>query len=30
MFAVDGVKLPSNGSKEWSGTREDFQKEVAN
>ena len=21
MFAVDGVKLPSNASKEWSGTR---------
>jgi transposase len=28
MFAVDGVKLPSNASKEWSGTREDFQKKV--
>jgi len=24
MFAVDGVKMPSNASKEWSGTREDF------
>jgi hypothetical protein len=21
MFAIDGVKLPSNASKEWSGTR---------
>ena len=28
MFAVDGVKLPSNASKEWSGTREDYQKKV--
>jgi len=25
MFAVDGVKLPSNASKEWSGTLEEFQ-----
>ena len=24
MFAVDGCKLPSNASKEWSGTRADF------
>jgi len=24
MFAVDGVKLPSNASKEWSGTREEL------
>ncbi len=24
MFAIDGVKLPSNASKSWSGTREDF------
>src|SRR3970282_971481 len=24
MFAVDGVKMPSNASKEWSGTRADF------
>ena len=24
MFAIDGVKLPSNASKEWSGTRADF------
>ena len=26
MFAVDGCKLPSNASKEWSGTRADFEK----
>jgi transposase len=26
MFAVDGLKLPSNASKEWSGTKEDFEK----
>lgn len=26
MFAVDGCKLPSNASKEWSGTKEDFRK----
>jgi len=26
MFAIDGCKLPSNASKEWSGTKEDFQK----
>ncbi|MBE0425140.1 MAG: transposase [Nitrospirae bacterium] len=25
MFAVDGCKLPSNASKEWSGTKEDLQ-----
>jgi hypothetical protein len=25
MFAVDGVKLPSNAAKEWSGTLEEFQ-----
>jgi transposase len=25
MFAVDEVKLPSNASKEWSGTLEEFQ-----
>jgi transposase len=25
MFAVDGVKLPSNASKEWSGTLADFE-----
>jgi len=28
MFAVDGVKLPSNASKEWSGTRVDFEKKI--
>jgi transposase len=28
MFAVDGVKLPSNASKEWSGTRADFGKKI--
>jgi len=26
MFAVDGCKLSSNASKEWSGTKEDFIK----
>ena len=26
MFAIDGCKLPSNASKEWSGTKEDFIK----
>lgn len=26
MFAVDGCKLPSNASKEWSGTKKDFRK----
>jgi len=26
MFAIDGCKLPSNASKEWSGTRKDFQR----
>ncbi|OCC16387.1 Mobile element protein [Dissulfuribacter thermophilus] len=26
MFALDGCKLPSNASKEWSGTRADFEK----
>jgi len=25
MFAIDGCKLPSNASKEWSGTCEQFQ-----
>ncbi len=24
MFAVDGCKLPSNASKEWSGTKKDL------
>lgn len=28
MFAVDGVKLPSNASKEWSGTNADFRKKT--
>ncbi|RPH58621.1 MAG: IS1182 family transposase [Acidobacteria bacterium] len=28
MFAVDGVKMPSNASKEWSGTRADFVKKA--
>jgi len=28
MFAVDGVKLPSNASKSWSGTREDLGKKA--
>jgi hypothetical protein len=26
MFAVDGVKLPSNASKEWSGTKQELEK----
>ena len=26
MFAIDGCKLPSNASKEWSGTKADFVK----
>ena len=25
MFAIDGVKLPSNASKEWSGTKADLR-----
>jgi transposase len=28
MFAIDGVKLPSNASKARSGTREDFQRQL--
>lgn len=28
MFAVDGMKLPSNASKEWSGTRSDYSKKI--
>lgn len=28
MFAVDGAKLPSNASKEWSGTRADFKRKA--
>lgn len=26
MFAIDGCKISSNASKEWSGTKEDFEK----
>jgi transposase len=26
MFAIDGIKLPSNASKEWSGTKEELSK----
>src|SRR5512147_672005 len=26
MFAIDGCKLPSNASKEWSGTKADLRK----
>lgn len=26
LFAVDGCKLPSNASKEWSGTQADFER----
>jgi len=29
MFAIDGCRLPSNASKEWSGTRADFKKKAA-
>ena len=29
MFAIDGCKLPSNASKEWSGTRADFERKAA-
>ena len=29
MFAVDGCKLPSNASKEWSGTKEEFDKKCS-
>ena len=29
MFAIDGCKMPSNASKEWSGTRADFKKKAA-
>lgn len=28
LFAIDGCKLPSNASKEWSGTRGDLKKKV--
>jgi hypothetical protein len=26
MFAIDGCKLPSNASKEWSGTHDELKK----
>ena len=26
MFAIDGCKISSNASKEWSGTRQDFER----
>lgn len=29
MFAIDGVKLPSNASKQWSGKRKDFKKKLS-
>lgn len=29
LFAIDGVKLPSNASKEKSGTRGDFERQAA-
>jgi len=29
MFAIDGCKLPSNASKEWSGTKAGFEKKAA-
>ena len=29
MFAIDGCKLPSNASKEWSGTRDDLKRKAA-
>jgi transposase len=28
MFAMDGCKIPSNASKEWSGTKESFEKKA--
>ena len=28
MFGVDGVKLPSNASKEWSGTLAELEKKA--
>jgi len=28
MFAIDGCKLPSNASKEWSGTKADLKKKA--
>lgn len=29
MFAIDGCKLPSNASKEWSGTKNDLERKKA-
>lgn len=29
MFAIDGCKLPSNASKEWSGTKGELKKKQA-
>ena len=29
MFAIDGCKLSSNASKEWSGTKADFERKAA-
>ncbi len=26
MFAIDGCKISSNASKEWSGTKDDFER----
>ena len=28
MFAIDGCKMPSNASKEWSGTKADLKKKA--
>jgi transposase len=28
MFAIDGVKLPSNASKEWSGNQADYSRKI--
>ena len=28
MFAVDGVKLPSNASKEWSGSQKEYSRKI--
>lgn len=28
MFAIDGCKISSNASKEWSGTRQDYEKKI--
>jgi transposase len=28
MFAVDGVKLPSNAAKEWSGTQQEYSRKI--